>query len=316
MQKLALIFVDAIEMSQHAFVNINLNMEKSYLSKRISYILLFYFSTFASQKVSITNNTGEIIVINNNQKEIVINDHEKKELPDITEGISVKNNNRLDKFINVFLEPKEKLNIIITNDNNIIYNGDKANIHEYINEKLNIETFGKINIYLNAIKKKNLGELKRSSELILLNIMNNIKQESIISADTENNSVKKMKNYIKYNWLNTIFSAVNSTENKNFSQEAIDYYYKKYIKTDILKFSCNDYYHYKIIEILAKNKDVLRIELPTYTIIETTKDDNTNQYLSKSCQKFYFLNKFRYLDYINSSEKEFYQKILSEKFND
>ena len=56
--------------------------------------------------------------------------------------------------------------------------------------------------------------------------MNNIKQESIISADTENNSVKKMKNYIKYNWLNTIFSAVNSTENKNFSQEAIDYYYK------------------------------------------------------------------------------------------
>ena len=112
MQKLALIFVDAIEMSQHAFVNINLNMEKSYLSKRISYILLFYFSTFASQKVSITNNTGEIIVINNNQKEIVINDHEK-ELPDITEESQSKIIIDLINLLMYFLNPKKSLILLL-----------------------------------------------------------------------------------------------------------------------------------------------------------------------------------------------------------
>lgn len=287
-----------------------------YTNKRIFCILLFYFSTFTAQKVSITNNTNEPLTVKSGEKDIVVSGGKKIEITDAKSGISFKNTKNLNRYINLFLEPSQKLNLSIDSDYVFIYGGDQAPVHEYINEKLNIETFGKIKDYVNAIEKKKFSELKNSSEITLSNILKNINKVSIMPSKTESEAVENMKNYVKYNWLNTIFTAISSQKDKVFSRLALNYYYKQYVEEDIPVYKCNNYYHYKAIEIMAANKTLLQIQLPTYSIIEKTDDDKINQFLPKSCQKFYFSNKFNYLEHINSPQKEYYKKILDEKFND
>lgn len=292
-------------------------MKYSFLKKRIYYILFFCFSTLGAQKILLINNTDYSIIVKNGKKEITINRNEKKELFDTKDGLALSNVNNLNRFIKMFLEPTEKLSISIEKDNTFIYNGDKASIHEYINEKLNIETFGKIKKYATAYEKKNIGELKIISEFLLLDILKNIKQLSILPSENDTNSIIKMKKYAKYNWIFTILSTVNGVgKDKSIKKEAINYYYKKYIEADIAHYNCEGFFPYSVLEILAKSNSLLQISLPVYPIIENTDQDNINQFLPKDCQKFYFLGKYQYLEHINNPEKEYYKKVLDEKFND
>lgn len=291
------------------------NMISSFINKRISYILLFYFSTFTAQKLSVTNNTGEPIIIKTDNKISVLKNKEKIELADVKNGISFSNAKNLNRFINLFLKPTEKLDIAMESNYMFLYSGDQASNHEYINEKLNIETFGKIKNYLDATEKKNFSELRNASEITLNNILKNIDQVSIFPSKGDLDGVKKMKSYVKYNWLNTVLSAINTQKDKDFSQLALRYYFKQYIEPDIPTYVCNDSYHYKVLEIIARNKSSLNIQLPSYQIIEKTDEDKVNQFLPKSCQKFYFSNKYNYLKHINSPQKDYYKKILDEKFN-
>lgn len=290
-------------------------MKYSFFNKRIFCILLFYFSTISAQKVTFINNTDKPITIEIGRKEIIAKDHEKKELVDVTTRIKLK---EIDRYIDIFLEPTEKLTITLEKNNTLHYTGDRASVFEYINGKLNIETFGKNNDYLKAVEKKNLGELTKYSELLLIDILKNIKQSNILSLENDTRAVKEMKSYIKYNWLLTILSCIQSQKNKSFVGQAVNYYYKKYSEADIPQYRCPTYYQYSAIETYAKYNDELATKLPTYPIIEhtTREKDQILQFLPKNCQKQYFKGKYDYLKHINSPEKEYYSKILNEKFND
>ncbi|KPH11984.1 hypothetical protein [Chryseobacterium sp. ERMR1:04] len=292
-------------------------MKYSFIIKRIFFILLFYFSALDAQKILVINNSDESITVNNRKKDIVIKDRERKEISNINDRISLKNNKNLDRFINLFLDPTDTIIITIKKDDGIIYTGNQAAIHEYLNERLNIETFGKMNIYQNVIEKKNIEELKNTSELLILDVMKKVKLSSLLFFHDDKEATKKLKNHIKYNWLYTIFSTIDREEkNKTLKKEVINYYYKKYIESDIPQYSCNGFFQYHVIQILAKNKNLLQIKMPIYPIIENTDEDKFNQFLPKNCQKYYFLGKYQYLDHIDNPQKEYYKKVLSEKFND
>lgn len=290
-------------------------MKYSFKKERILYILFFNFLFLHAQKVTIKNKTNEDINIENGIKYILIKSNEAKELSDILGVISLKiaNNNR---NINLFLDPNDKIILSVAKDNSIIYTGDKAPLHEYINQKLNVDSYGKMTAYRNAIEKKNLQELKNISEFLIVDIMKKAKLENLVTSDSDTESIKRLKKHIKYNWLYTIFSMLDlKNTDKNFQKEAMGYYYKKYIILDIAKYSCNGFFPYEVIKILSKNKALLQIEMPSYSIVEKTDDNLINQFLPVSCQKYYFLNKYYFLDHINSSEKEYYKKVLYEKFN-
>ncbi|MFP3595788.1 hypothetical protein [Chryseobacterium sp. SIMBA_029] len=289
-------------------------MKYSFSNKRIFCILLFYFSVVSAQKVTFINNTNTAVTIKNGDKEINIQEHEKKELADVTDILMLK---EIDRSIYLFLEPTEKLTVTLEKGNKLHYAGNRALVYEYINGNLNADTYGKFNDYVKAVKNKNIGELAKYSELLLIDILRNIKQTTILPTENDSYATKKMKSYIKYNWLMTVFSAIDSQNYTSFSGNAFNYF-KKYIEADIPQYRCVTFYQYSVLENLARYNNLLEKKLPTYPIIEhtTTERDNINQFLPKTCQKYYFSNKYEYLNHLNSPEKEYYKKILNEKFND
>lgn len=291
-------------------------MKHPFLTQGIFYILFFCFSALSAQKLTIVNSTTEPFTVKNGKKEVIIKDGDKKEFSNVANRISIIANKNLNRSINIFLEPTEKLTITLKPDNMIFYAGNQANINEYFNEKLNVETFGKMKDYLNSTNKKNLAELKNTSELFLSGILKAINFSGVLLSPEDKGSVKKLKTHLKYNWLYTVLSPVVTQKDKTFTQEAIRYYYKKYIESDIAQYSCSGTYQYNVIEILAKNKELLQAEFPTYPIVEHTDSDNINQYFPKSCQKFYFQKKYDYLEHINNSGQDYYKKVLTEKFNE
>ncbi|MDR4893681.1 MULTISPECIES: hypothetical protein [unclassified Chryseobacterium] len=290
-------------------------MKQSFLGKRIFCILLFSYSVLSSQKITIINNNTGSVTIKNNKTEVILKEGNKKEFSGIVNKISIKGTQDLDRSLTIYLEPTEKLILTIKN-NTIVYQGDQAAINEYLNEKLNVDTYGKMKDYLQASEKKSLSPLKINSELFLTNILKKVNLKSIIISSEDTNSTKKIKTHIKYNWLYTIFSSVISLKDKNFSKEVINYYYQKYIESDITEFSCNGAFQYNVMEILIKNKDIVSAHFPMYTIVEHSDSDNINQYLPKTCQKYFFFNKYRYFEHINDPQKDYYEKVLNEKFTD
>lgn len=290
-------------------------MKYLFFNKGISCILLFYFSILSAQKVTINNNTSQPIIIKHDKIETSINANSKREFSEINIISINSKRDDLNRTINLFLESADKLTISVEKDNKIVYAGDQANLHEYINEKLNIETFGKINTYQQIGGKRNAGELKNVSELLLMDVLKKANLSNIIIYPEDKASTKKLKNYIKYNWLYTLFFTINQ-QDKTFKKKLLNDYYEKYIETDIKKYRCNNSLQYNVIEILAKNKNLLQIDIPTYPIVEHTEDDSTNQYLPQSCQKQYFITKYKYLEQINGHNKDYYRKVLIEKFNE
>ncbi|PQA91574.1 hypothetical protein B0A69_17380 [Chryseobacterium shigense] len=291
-------------------------MKHSFLTQVIFYILFFCFSVFSAQKITIVNNTTESFTVQNGQKEVIIKDGDKKEFSNIASRISVIATKNLNRSIIIFLEPTEKLTITIKPGNTIFYTGDQAEINEYLNEKLNVETFGKMKDYLSSISKKNVAELKNTSEIFLSGILKKLKLSAVVVSPEDKASTKKIKNHIKYNWLYTLLSTVSTQKDKTFTQQAIHYYYKKYIESDITQYSCSSIYQYNVIEIVAKNKELLPTDFPTYPIVSPTDSDNINQYLPKNCQKFYFQKKYDYLEHINDPGQDYYKKVLTEKFSE
>jgi hypothetical protein len=280
------------------------------------FILVFLFSGIKAQTLTITNYTGNPIVVKTGKKEVTLNNQDKKVFTE-TDKISITIPNDLSQNINLFLEPTEKLNIAVEKGNKFVYTGDQAALHEYINESLTIETFGKTDTYYNIEDKKNTGDLKNVSELFLVDILKKTKISNILISPEDKNSVKRLKTYIKYQWLYTLFLTFDrSNLDKTLKKEAINYYFKKYIEPDITKYSCGYTLRYLVIRTLAKNKSLLQAELPIYPIVEHTDDDNVNQFLPKNCQKEYFQQTYNYLNHIEGHNKEYYRKVLIEKFNE
>ncbi|MDN3695387.1 hypothetical protein QWZ06_25755 [Chryseobacterium tructae] len=291
-------------------------MKYLFQNKRVFFILLFLFSGLRAQKILVINNTNNSIIVKNGKKEMPLKSLDKKEFTE-TDRISIHIPDELTQNINLFLEPKEKLNIVVDKDKKFIYTGDHSALHEYINERLALETYGKLDTYYSIEDKKNLGELKNVSELLLVDILKKSKLSNILISQDDKHSVKRLKNYVKYLWLYTLFITIDRQNlEKTFKKGALNYYYKKYIETDIPRFSCTTFLQYKVIEVLAKNKSILSAELPTYPIVEHTDEDNINQYLPQNCQKQYFEQKYNYLEHINGHNKEYYKKVLTEKFNE
>ncbi len=291
-------------------------MNKSFLGKRIVFILLLYYTALSSQYVTINNNSDVPVTVKNNEQETIIKSGDKKDFSVLLNRISISGTQDLDRTLTLYLEPSENLILTVKKDNTIKYTGDQAHINEYLNDKLNVATYGKMKDYLKVSEKKDLNPLTINSELFLTEILKKVNLKNIIVTTEDNNSTKKIKNHIKYNWLFTIFSSVINIKDKNFTQKAINYYYKKYIESDIKQYTCNDVYEYNVMEILIKNKDIINETFPIYPIVEHTDSDNINQYLPKKCQKYYFIKKYRYMNHINDSQKNYYEKVLNEKFND
>ncbi len=283
--------------------------------KGIFCISLFSFSTLIAQELTVINKTTETLTVRNNDGEILIGVNELRKFSETSKISCSDKTGKINRSVLLFLEPTEKLIVILGKENTIQYTGDNAALHEYINEKLNTETFDKINSYEQIGNRKAIGELKNTSELLLMDVLKKVNLKNIIASPEDKDSVKRLKNYVKYNWLYTIFSTINHKD-KIFKQEAINYYYKKYIETDIPKYNCNYSLQYHVIETLAKNKRLIQAQLPVYPIIEHTDDDETNQYLPLICQREYFRSKYKYLESINGHNKEYYKKVLIEKFNE
>lgn len=291
-------------------------MKYSVLSKRMFFILLFLFSGLQAQKLTVINNTGNTIIVKNGNKQVALNNRDQKEFTG-TNNISINIQKGFIQNINLFLEPTEKLNITVEKDNKFIYTGDRAALHEYINERLALETFGKVNTYYSIEDKKNTGELKNVSELLLVDILKKSRLTNILTSTDDLYSVKRLKKHIKYLWLYTLFLTIDRPNLDNaLKKEVINYYYKKYVEQDITKYSCDNSFSYLIIKTLGKNKNLLPAELPMYPITEHTDDDNVNQYLPQSCQRQYFQEKYNYLEHTNGHNKEYYKKVLTEKFNE
>ncbi|MBP2617458.1 hypothetical protein [Chryseobacterium jejuense] len=289
-------------------------MKYSFIHKRMFFILLFLFSAVRAQTLIITNNTGRAIIIKNGKNEVTLNNRDKKEFTE-TNRIEIKISDNKFRYINLFLDPTDKLKTTMGKNDEMIYSGDKAALHKYLTETLNVDTFGKINTYELIGQKKNIGELKNVTELLFLDVLKKVQLPNIVVSPEDKMSIRRLKNYIKYNWLYTIFSTLDRRETA-FKKEAINYYFKKYIETDISRFSCTTSLHYSVIEVLAKNRSLLQTELPTYPIVEHTDNDNINKYLPQNCQKQYFQEKYNYLEHINGHNKEYYKKVLREKFNE
>lgn len=289
-------------------------MKYSFIHKRMFFILLFLFSALGAQTLTITNNTGTPITVKNGKKEITLYNRDTKEFTE-TDKIKIKTADNQLRYINLFLDPGDKLKITIDKNDKVIYSGDKASLHEYLIETLNADTFSKINNYELIGEKKNGGELKNVSELFLLDVLKKVQLPNIVVSSEDKIATKRLKNYIKYNWLYTLFSTFDRKE-RNFKKDIINYYFKKYIEKDIPRFSCTTSLQYSVMETLAKNKSLLSVELPTYPIVEHTDNDNINQYLPQNCQKQYFQQKYNYLEQTNGHNKEYYKKVLREKFNE
>lgn len=292
------------------------NMKHLQLYKGIFCILLFCFSALSAQKITIINNTGEPFTVKDGKKELVLNEGGQKEFSGGINRLLINSGKNINRSFNIFLEPTEKLTITMKAGNTVVYTGDQAIVNEYLNEKLNAETYGKMKEYQNAVNRKNAGELKNTSELFLSGVLKKMKLSGVLLSPEDKGSAKKIKNHIKYNWLYTVLSTVATQKDKVFTQQAMHYYYKKYIESDLSQYSCSGTYQYNVIEILAKNKDMVQIELPKYPIVESTDADPVNQYLPKSCQRYYFQKKYDYLEHIHDPQKNYYEKVLNEKFND
>lgn len=287
-------------------------------NKRVFIILLFSFSYYSfGQKIIIDNQNSFPIeisylknsdIVKNNEKKIVQSKFEISEINILKENINGEIN------IPLFLRTDETLSITV-NQNNIKFGGNKDSIHSYLFNTLKNDLFINIGNYQKSYHKDDVNTFIRLSEIAKSNIISKIQKYNTTTSVIDDAYLKKIERYIIRQWLYSIFINLDSTNNGNTKNKILQYYFNNYIKKDITHYSCESYWDYEIIRKLAKHSKELRLSLAKYNIVEKSDEDDINQFMNKSCQKFYFQSRYNYLNHIKDPKAEFYRTILKEKFN-
>ncbi|MEY8761313.1 hypothetical protein [Chryseobacterium tongliaoense] len=293
---------------------------KNYKKKKIGRILIILlFSCFyPAQKLTIENKNDFPIEVIFFKNQIEIGSHESKTIQEKSEitNIDILQSKNKDLKINipVFLHLKESLTIG-NRQNNIYFKGDRDSLHNYIFKSLTYDLYIRMVDYQKKYQKNDVKGMIGMSEITLDNVLKKIIKLNKSSLEKEDNLYKKIEKSTISFWLFSIFTIIDTKDLGNTEKEIMLYYFNKYIKNEVNDFSCNRYEQYDIMRRYAEHGKELGIFLPKYDIIEKSEDDSVNQFLSKSCQAFYFKGLYNYLNYRKDPKAETYEKILKEKFN-
>lgn len=291
--------------------------------KRIfSILLLFFFKGIFGQQITVNNKNSFPIQIEYNNSKVKINGNDKKIIIDKNiKYLNIKyfnGTNTIFKHIPILINDSESLSLSVINnyEKSIQFEGDKDKLHDLIVNQQHYLLYKNIVRYQDLYYKSNKPtELINASHIVLGDYLNKIKVLSVSASDKDKEVSERAEMYAINEWVASLFLML--TESKTLelnTKELILYYYTQYIKKGFK--NCDYRAQYDIMIDLARYVNQLKISLLKYPVIEDTEDNSINQYLPESCQKFYFRNKLNYYDKINSQKKEYYKKILKEKFND
>jgi hypothetical protein len=312
-----------IENSAYQVILIKKYQALQLYSKRIYFVLLLLlYSTLLSQQITIENKNNFAVEIAYKNQKVILKGGESKTISDRDIAyLYLQNSNKKNMEthrVPIFLHFKDSLKITIDDFNKPIeFKGKNESLHNIIVNQQHYILYKHIAKYQDILyNKRNTRELINFSELVLRDYFNKINKSFNASLDKDSEIYKRMEKYVINDWLASVYLFLTGGKTLDLrSRELILYYYNKYIKKGIEHYNCEYKVEYNIISDLAKWINQMNINLPKYPIIENTKDDSINQYLPQSCQKYYFINYFNYYDHINSPQKEYYKKILKEKFN-
>lgn len=285
-------------------------------------LLLFLFSTTFSQKIIVENKNGFPIEIRCKNHKIHLKSGEKKSIPPEKEinflKVRFDNKNKSNLNIPLFLAANESVQLIIEGDNKPVeFRGDKDSLHSYIANQQHYILYRNVIKYQEIYNKNKNRELINFSELVLNDYLNKIKSLNSSPLGTKDERYIRIEKYVVNDWISSLYLILTGSKNLSFqSKELILYYYNKYIQKDSEDYNCEYHQQYDIMSTLAKYSNQLNITLPKYAITEHTEDDAVNQYLPEKCQEYYFKIQLKYYDALNSPKKEYYEKVLKEKFKD
>lgn len=287
--------------------------------KKSSKILLFVVFSYMcpAQNITINNKSNFPIEVKYAQKKVDIGDNQKKTINLKNEGniLSVFYKNHKKRNIYLFLNSHESLNINIKQDS-VIFTGDKSSLHDYINERLENDLTLKISEYQKYYQNNDAKGFIRTSEMYLADVLKKVAQLNNSPFGREDIHYKAIERKAKELWFFTVFISFGSSKINNTEKELMLYYFEKYFKKDISKFSCNSWSDYNILRRYSLFRKSLNIDLPKYEIIEHTDEDEINQYLPAKCQEYYFRSSFDFWVHKKDTVRaEKYSKILTEKFH-
>lgn len=281
----------------------------------LSLLLILIFSFVFGQKISIKNNTLKNIYLFSEGEKQTLKVNSEKTISIPIEMVITDNEKVIIRFLN-FLNPDEKLKIILNENNTVSFFGDKQEIYTYIYGEFRKDCWTKMdsNLTKNKNKKINFPQLKINSEMFLSEVLKKVKLKTLTILNTDTKGTKLLKKTIKYHWIDAIFIYIIPEKNP----DVIQYYYEKYLKNDLDHFSCthyNGFYQYSIIHKIKKIKKQLKTNLPMYKIVAHTKDDDLNIFLPPTCQRETIKSSYRYNKHIHNEVYKTYKEILIHKFN-
>ncbi len=292
-----------------------------YLNRKV-YIILFLllFLWGSGQKISIENKNTSVITLRYNNNKVKLKTGETKTITGKDLNflyITLNDGKSTEQALPIFLNSGESLDITVNDYNDVDFKGDKGELHKMIVNQQHTILYKNVVKYQNIFySKKNTKELINFSELILSEYLAKIRSLNASPLGREDERYKRMEKYAVQDWISSLFLFLTGKKTLDHqSKELMLYYYNTYMVKDIENFDCDVRSQYSNLSELARYSSQLGISLPTYTLIEKTEDDSVNQYLPEKCQAYYFKNKFNYYNKINSEDKEYYLKVLKEKFN-
>jgi hypothetical protein len=284
-----------------------------------SKILLFLvFSCLCpAQNITINNKSNFPIEVKYAQKKVDIGVNQKKIVNAKNEAntISVFYNNNKKRKISLFLNSQESLNITIKQDS-VMFTGDKSELHDYVNRRLEGDLTLKIPEYQNYYQKNDAKGFIRTSEMYLADVLKKAERLNNSPFGREDVHYKEIEKIAKDRWFFTVFVSFGSNKLTNTEKQLMLYYFEKYFKKDIATFSCNSWADYDILRRYSLHRKLLNLILPKYDIIEHTDEDEINQYLPAKCQEYYFRSSYDFWVHKKDLVRaEKYKKILIEKFH-
>lgn len=284
------------------------------------FLLFILLSCFCSaQNITVDNKNDFPVEIEYSHKKVEIGVNQKKTINEKNEikniSILYKNDKKLKRDIPLFLNPRESLYINLRKDT-VKFKGDKDGLHDYIYSGYGYDFTLKIGEYQNYYRKNDAKGFIRTSEMYLADVLTKVERLNNSQSGREDIHYKEIKKMVKKRWFFTVFVSFNGNQLDNTGKELMLYYFEKYLKKDINKYSCDSWVEYDIISKYSQNNKLLNLKLPKYEIVEHTEDDEVNQYLPTKCQEEYFRGSYSFWvhkkDWVRAEK---YKKILTEKFH-
>ena len=282
-------------------------------------LLLLFFCMGKAQQVTVANNSQVPIHIEYAYKKVDIGVNQKKTISgkDELKRIDVRydKDKKVKRYIYLFLNPQESLSMEV-DDAAIKFTGDKSELHDYVNHRLASDLTLKMSEYQSFYQKNDAKGFIRTSEMYLGDALQKAERLNHSPSGREDIHYKEIERMAKDQWFFTVFMSFGSSNVDHTEKELLLYYFEKYFKKDIAKFSCNSWTDYSILRRYSLHRKLLNLQLPKYEIVAHTDEDDISQYLPAKCQEFYFRGSYDFWIHKKDTvraEKE--RKILTEKFH-